>query len=72
MDILFRLAKQASIVLLNGGGFEAPKWSLRISLANLPEEAYAKIGEYLRTGRPWVRRRVEKIPEGKLTIRRRS
>jgi aspartate 4-decarboxylase len=48
LDILFRLAEQASIVLLNGGGFEAPKWSLRISLANLPEEAYAKIGEYLR------------------------
>lgn len=48
LDILFRLAEQASIVLLNGGGFEAPKWSLRVSLANLPEEAYAKIGEYLR------------------------
>jgi aspartate 4-decarboxylase len=27
------------IVLLNGGGFEAPDWSLRVSLANLPDEA---------------------------------
>ena len=27
-------------MLLNGGGFEAPEWSLRVSLANLPDEAY--------------------------------
>jgi len=31
-------------VLLNGGGFEAPDWSLRVSLANLSDEAYEDIG----------------------------
>jgi aspartate 4-decarboxylase len=33
------LALAHGIVLLNGGGFEAPDWSLRVSLANLPDEA---------------------------------
>jgi aspartate 4-decarboxylase len=47
-DILFRLAEQSGVVLLDGGGFGGPKWSVRVSLANLPEEAYGKIGEYLR------------------------
>lgn len=45
IDILFRLAKQTSIVLLNGGGFDGPQWSIRASLANLNEEDYLKIGE---------------------------
>ena len=31
-------------MLLNGGGFGAPDWSLRVSLANLPDEAYEDIG----------------------------
>jgi hypothetical protein len=35
----FRLAEDRGIVLLNGGGFEAPQWSMRLSLANLPDEA---------------------------------
>jgi aspartate 4-decarboxylase len=35
-------------VLLNGGGFEAPNWSLRVSLANLPDEAYERIGRGVR------------------------
>lgn len=43
-DLLFRLARDYSMVLLNGGGFMGPNWSIRISLANLPDEAYAKIG----------------------------
>ena len=47
-DILFRLAEQSGVVLLPGGGFGGPEWSVRVSLANLPEEAYGKIGEYLR------------------------
>jgi len=47
-DILFRLAEQSGVVLLDGGGFGGPKWSVRVSLANLPEEDYGKIGEYLR------------------------
>jgi hypothetical protein len=38
------LAEDHGIVLLNGGGFEAPQWSMRLSLANLPDEAYEDIG----------------------------
>jgi len=44
-DILFRLAEESSIVLLNGGGFGGPEWSIRTSLANLHDEAYSQIGE---------------------------
>lgn len=44
VDILFDLAEQSSIVLLGGGGFAGPEWSIRISLANLYDEAYSKIG----------------------------
>ena len=44
----FRLAEAYGIVLLNGGGFEAPDWSLRVSLANLPDEAYEQIGRGVR------------------------
>ena len=44
VDILFDLAEQSSIVLLGGGGFAGPEWSIRISLANLYDEAYGTIG----------------------------
>ena len=44
-DILFRLAEDSSIVLLSGGGFGGPEWSIRTSLANLSDEAYREIGE---------------------------
>jgi aspartate 4-decarboxylase len=47
-DILFRLAEKTSVVLLNGGGFGGPEWSIRISLANLPTETYTKIGKSIR------------------------
>ncbi|MCF8564117.1 aspartate 4-decarboxylase [Alicyclobacillus tolerans] len=47
VDILFRLAEQSSIVLLNGGGFHGPIWSIRVSLANLDDDAYAEIGREL-------------------------
>ncbi len=47
-DILFRLAEQTGIILLNGGGFEGPEWSIRISLANLRDVQYAQIGKSLR------------------------
>ena len=47
VDILFRLAEESSIVLLNGGGFEGPQWSIRTSLANLDDESYRLIGETL-------------------------
>jgi aspartate 4-decarboxylase len=49
LDLAFRLAEVHGIVLLNGGGFEAPNWSLRVSLANLPDEAYEDIGRGVRT-----------------------
>jgi aspartate 4-decarboxylase len=48
LDLAFRLAEDHGIVLLNGGGFEAPDWSLRVSLANLPDEAYDEIGRGVR------------------------
>jgi aspartate 4-decarboxylase len=48
LDLAFRLAEDHGIVLLNGGGFEAPQWSLRVSLANLPDEAYEDIGRGVR------------------------
>ena len=47
VDILFRLAQNASIVLLNGGGFHGPEWSIRVSLANLDDDAYSQIGHEL-------------------------
>jgi aspartate 4-decarboxylase len=49
LDLAFRLAEAHGIVLLNGGGFEAPDWSLRVSLANLPDDAYEDIGRGVRT-----------------------
>jgi aspartate 4-decarboxylase len=49
LDLAFRLAEAHGIVLLNGGGFEAPEWSMRVSLANLPDEAYDDIGRGVRT-----------------------
>jgi len=48
LDIVFRLAEEHGIVLLNGGGFAAPNWSARVSLANLSDEAYANIGRAVR------------------------
>jgi aspartate 4-decarboxylase len=45
IDVLIRLAEQFDTVLLNGGGFDAPIWSVRASLANLPDAAYATIGD---------------------------
>lgn len=45
LDVVFRLAQETSLVLLNGGGFDAPEWSIRTSLANLKREDYVRIGE---------------------------
>lgn len=47
IDILIRLAEQYDTVLLNGSGFDAPLWSVRASLANLPDAAYETIGDEL-------------------------
>jgi aspartate 4-decarboxylase len=49
VDPLFRLAEQSSVVLLNGGGFDGPEWSVRVSLANLDDLDYLKIGHHLHT-----------------------
>ena len=46
-DVLFALAERYSTVLMNGSGFDAPEWSVRVSLANLPDEAYPQIGSQL-------------------------
>jgi len=48
VDILCHLAAKSSIVLLPGGGFHGPDWSIRVSLANLDDEAYSRIGQELR------------------------
>ena len=48
LDIVFRLAEEHGIVMLNGGGFAAPNWSARASFANLDDEAYAKVGRAVR------------------------
>jgi aspartate 4-decarboxylase len=47
VDVLFRLAENNSIVLLNGGGFDGPEWSVRVSMANLMMPAYEQIGAWL-------------------------
>jgi aspartate 4-decarboxylase len=43
------LAERAGVVGLPGRGFEAPTWSVRISLANLPETAYPAIAKAVHT-----------------------
>lgn len=45
IDFVMRLAEERSIVLLDGGGFDAPNMSVRVSLANLPDSAYEEIGK---------------------------
>jgi aspartate 4-decarboxylase len=46
-QFLFRLAKERATVCLPGEGFAGPKWSLRVSLANLDDKAYIKVGKNL-------------------------
>ncbi len=48
LDIVFQLAEDHGIVLLNGGGFDAPDWSARVSFANLPDDVYEDIGRAVR------------------------
>ena len=49
LEILLRLAEEAGIVLLPGKGFGTPHPSARISLANLNEADYARIGRIIRS-----------------------
>lgn len=48
LDIVIRLARETGVVLLNGGGFSGPAWSVRVSLANLNKEDYTQIGKAIR------------------------
>jgi aspartate 4-decarboxylase len=44
LDLVLRLASDAGVVLLPGGGFDGPAWSVRVSLANLDDDCYLAIG----------------------------
>jgi aspartate 4-decarboxylase len=44
IDFVWHLATDHGVVLMDGGGFDAPNMSVRVSLANLPTEAYDDIG----------------------------
>ncbi|MGL5380796.1 MAG: aspartate 4-decarboxylase, partial [Clostridium sp.] len=46
-DIMYDLAKNYSLILLNGDGFASSRWALRVSLANLNDNAYYIIGRVL-------------------------
>jgi aspartate 4-decarboxylase len=48
VDFLFRVAEKSSVVLMDGGGFGGPPWSIRISLANLAEQEYESIGAFMK------------------------
>ncbi|EFK95120.1 aspartate aminotransferase, partial [sediment metagenome] len=48
LDFVFRLAEDHGIVLLNGSGFDAPNWSVRVSFANLNDHVYDDIGRAVR------------------------
>ena len=44
VDPVVRLAERAGVVLLHGGGFDGPVWSVRVSLANLDDDCYLEVG----------------------------
>jgi aspartate 4-decarboxylase len=48
VDFLFRVAEKSSVVLMDGGGFGGPPWSVRVSLANLSEPEYESIGAFMK------------------------
>jgi len=47
-DVLMRLANKKFTVLLPGEGFAGPKWSIRVSIANLNDDDYTSIGKNIR------------------------
>ena len=48
LAFVFRLASETGCVVLNGDGFDGPRWSIRVSLANLNEEDYVRLGKNIR------------------------
>lgn len=67
VDPVFRLAEKGSVVLLNGGGFDGPEWSVRVSLANLRYGAYEQIGKWLREVMEGYYAEFQAIPEKERT-----
>jgi aspartate 4-decarboxylase len=65
VDFLFRLAEQSGVVLMDGGGFGGPPWSIRVSLANLNDEDYAQIGNYMRKAATQYVERWKETSKGK-------
>jgi aspartate 4-decarboxylase len=49
IDPVVRLAEEAGVVLLHGGGFDGPAWSVRVSLANLDDDCYVVVGAAVRS-----------------------
>ena len=47
LAIVFRLASETGSVVLNGDGFDG-RWSIRVSLANLNEDDYVRLGKNIR------------------------
>ncbi len=45
IDFVVKLSERKSVVLMDGGGFDAPNMSIRVSLANLPNNTYEDIGK---------------------------
>lgn len=45
IDFVIKLSEKKSVVLMDGGGFDAPNMSIRVSLANLPNVTYGEIGK---------------------------
>ena len=48
IEFLHKLAEEKFTICLPGEGFHAPAWSLRISLANLDDDAYISVGKNLK------------------------
>jgi aspartate 4-decarboxylase len=47
VDFVLRLAERSAVVLMPCAAFGGPPWSVRVSLANLPAQAYGAIGRHL-------------------------
>lgn len=47
LDFVVKLAESSSIIVMPGAGFDAPKWSIRISLANLDDDKYDILMEHV-------------------------